>query len=129
MPINLCLFARAPQTRLSPDEESPLHERAVLDKRLRRKVQVAPPALARQLPPLPDNHRRPRTHLRPIPVVTTGRVWVRSGCNGDGTRNIAVQAGTTATSGPRGPDSGHLSRMNQWGTARLVRQPGYPWAG
>ena len=45
------------QDRLSPDEESRLHEGAVLDKNLRRKVHAAPPDLARQLPAPPSNHR------------------------------------------------------------------------
>ena len=45
------------QDRLSPDEESRLHEGGKLDKDLRRKVHPAPPELARQLPPPPRDHR------------------------------------------------------------------------
>jgi Ni/Co efflux regulator RcnB len=45
------------QDRLSADEESRLHEGAVLDKDLRRKVHPAPPDLSRRLPPPPSNHR------------------------------------------------------------------------
>src|ERR1700693_6281005 len=45
------------QDRLSADEESRLHEGAVLDKDLRRKVHPAPPDLARRLPPPPKDHR------------------------------------------------------------------------
>jgi Ni/Co efflux regulator RcnB len=45
------------QDRLSPDEESRLHEGAVMDKDLRRKVHAAPPDLTRNLPPPPSNHR------------------------------------------------------------------------
>src|ERR1700688_3216218 len=45
------------QDRLSSDEESRLHEGAVLDKDLRRKVHPAPPDLARRLPPPPKDPR------------------------------------------------------------------------
>jgi Ni/Co efflux regulator RcnB len=45
------------QDRLSADEESRLHEGAVLDKDLRKKVHPAPPDLARRLPPPPKDHR------------------------------------------------------------------------
>jgi Ni/Co efflux regulator RcnB len=45
------------QDRLSADEESRLHEGAVLDKGLRMKVHPAPPDLSRRLPPPPSNHR------------------------------------------------------------------------
>jgi Ni/Co efflux regulator RcnB len=45
------------QDRLSADEESRLHEGAVLDKGLRRKVHPAPPDLSRRLPPPPSDHR------------------------------------------------------------------------
>jgi hypothetical protein len=45
------------QDRLSPDQESRLHEGAVLDKDLRKRVHPAPPELARQLPPPPPDHR------------------------------------------------------------------------
>ena len=45
------------QDRLSPDEESRLHEGAVLDKNLRRRVHNAPPELTSRLPPPPSNHR------------------------------------------------------------------------
>jgi Ni/Co efflux regulator RcnB len=45
------------QDRLSADEESRLHEGAVLDKGLRRKVHPAPPDLSRRLPPPPSNDR------------------------------------------------------------------------
>ncbi len=45
------------QDRLSPEEESRLHEGTVLDKDMRRKVHSAPRDLARQLPPPPSNHR------------------------------------------------------------------------
>jgi hypothetical protein len=45
------------QDRLSPDEESRLHEGAVLDKNLRRKVHSAPPELTSRLAPPPSNHR------------------------------------------------------------------------
>ena len=45
------------QDRLSPDEESRLHEGAVLDKNLRRKVHPAPADLTSRLPPPPSNHR------------------------------------------------------------------------
>jgi Ni/Co efflux regulator RcnB len=45
------------QDRLSPDEESRLHEGTVLDKNLRRKVHAAPPELTSRLPPPPSNHR------------------------------------------------------------------------
>jgi Ni/Co efflux regulator RcnB len=45
------------QDRLSADQESRLHEGAVLDKDLRRKVHPAPPDLSRRLPPPPSNHR------------------------------------------------------------------------
>src|ERR1700730_6366892 len=45
------------QDRLSPDEESRLHEGAVLDRNLRRKVDAAPPELTRNLPPPPSKRR------------------------------------------------------------------------
>jgi hypothetical protein len=45
------------QDRLSNDEESRLHEGAVLDPDMRRKVHSAPHDLERQLPPAPSNHR------------------------------------------------------------------------
>ena len=45
------------QDRLSADEESRLHEGAVLDQGLRRKVHPAPADLTRQLPPPPSDHR------------------------------------------------------------------------
>jgi Ni/Co efflux regulator RcnB len=45
------------QDRPSADEESRLHEGAVLDKGLRGKVHPAPPDLSRRLPPPPSNHR------------------------------------------------------------------------
>ena len=45
------------EDRLSADEESRLHEGAVLDKNLRRKVHTAPRDLTRQLPPPAHNHR------------------------------------------------------------------------
>ncbi len=45
------------QDRLSADEESRLHERAVLDKGLRKKAHSAPLDLSRRLPPPPSNHR------------------------------------------------------------------------
>jgi Ni/Co efflux regulator RcnB len=45
------------QDRLSADEESRLHEGAVLDKGLRRKVHSAPPDLSRRLPAPASNHR------------------------------------------------------------------------
>jgi Ni/Co efflux regulator RcnB len=45
------------QDRLSADEESRLHEGAVLDKGLRRKVHPAPPDLSHLLPPPPRDHR------------------------------------------------------------------------
>jgi Ni/Co efflux regulator RcnB len=45
------------QDRLSSDQESRLHEGAVLDKELRRRVHSAPPDLYRQLPPPPSRHR------------------------------------------------------------------------
>jgi Ni/Co efflux regulator RcnB len=45
------------QDRLSADEESRLHEGAVLDKDLRRKVHPVPQDLERQLPPPPSSHR------------------------------------------------------------------------
>src|ERR1700693_1521747 len=44
------------EDRLSADEESRLHEGAVLDKDLRRKAHPAPQALTRQLSPPPRNH-------------------------------------------------------------------------
>ena len=45
------------QDRLSPDEESRLHDGAMLDKNLRRKVHPAPPDLTSRLPAPPSNHR------------------------------------------------------------------------
>lgn len=45
------------QDRLSADQESRLHEGAVLDKDLRAKVHPAPPDLSRRLPAPPTNHR------------------------------------------------------------------------
>ena len=45
------------QDRLSADEESRLHEGAVLDKGLRKKVHPVPPDLSRRLPPPPSDHR------------------------------------------------------------------------
>jgi len=45
------------QDQLSADEESRLHEGAVLDKGLQKKVHPAPPDLSRRLPPPPSNHR------------------------------------------------------------------------
>src|ERR1035437_10442235 len=45
------------QDRLSADQESRLHEGAVLDKDMRGKVHPAPRALVRQGPPPPSNHR------------------------------------------------------------------------
>jgi hypothetical protein len=45
------------QDRLSPDEESRLHEGAVLDKNLRKKVHPAPADLTSRLPPPPSDHR------------------------------------------------------------------------
>ena len=45
------------QDRLSADEESRLHEGAVLDKDLRRKVHPAPPDLSRLYPAPPRDHR------------------------------------------------------------------------
>lgn len=45
------------QDRLSSDQESRLHEGAVLDKDMRRHVHPAPPELARQLPPPPSHNR------------------------------------------------------------------------
>lgn len=45
------------QDRLSSDEESRLHEGAVLDSGMRRKVHAAPPDLVRQLAPPPSRHR------------------------------------------------------------------------
>lgn len=45
------------QDKLSSDEESRLHEGAVLDKDMRKKVHSAPPDLARQYPAPPANHR------------------------------------------------------------------------
>jgi Ni/Co efflux regulator RcnB len=45
------------QDRLSPDQESRLHEGAVLDKDMRRNVHPAPPELTRQLPAPPSHHR------------------------------------------------------------------------
>ena len=45
------------QDRLSADQESRLHEGAVLDKDLRGKVHPAPPDLARRLPAPPTDHR------------------------------------------------------------------------
>lgn len=43
--------------RLSPAQESNLHEGAVLDRETRRQVHPAPPELTRQLPPPPVHHR------------------------------------------------------------------------
>jgi hypothetical protein len=43
--------------RLSADEESRLHEGAVLDRNMRRKVHSAPPDLIRSYPAPPPNHR------------------------------------------------------------------------
>ena len=45
------------QDQLSADQESRLHEGAVLDKDLRSKVHPAPRDLYRQLPPPPSKHR------------------------------------------------------------------------
>src|SRR6202521_4107414 len=45
------------QDRLSADEESRLHDGAVLDKDLRKKMHPAPPDLSRRLPPPPSDHR------------------------------------------------------------------------
>ena len=45
------------QDRLSAGKESRLHEGAVLDKDLRRKVHSAPRDLSRRLPPPPSDHR------------------------------------------------------------------------
>ena len=45
------------QDRLSADQESRLHEGAVLDKGLRGKVHPAPPDLSRRLPAPPTDHR------------------------------------------------------------------------
>jgi len=45
------------QDRLSAEQESRLHEGAVLDKDMRRRVHPAPRELERQLPPPPSNHR------------------------------------------------------------------------
>jgi Ni/Co efflux regulator RcnB len=45
------------EDRLSADEESRLHEGAVLDKHLRRKVHAAPSELTHLLPPPAHNHR------------------------------------------------------------------------
>lgn len=45
------------QDRLSAEQESRLHEGAVLDKDMRRRVHPAPRDLERQLPPPPSNHR------------------------------------------------------------------------
>lgn len=45
------------QDRLSPDEESRLHEGAVMGKDLRKKVHPASPDLVRRLPPPPSDHR------------------------------------------------------------------------
>ena len=45
------------QDRLSAAEESRLHEGAVLDKGMRKKVHPAPPDLSRRLPPPPSDHR------------------------------------------------------------------------
>jgi hypothetical protein len=43
--------------RFSADEESRLHEGALLDKNLRRKVHAAPQDLVREYPAPPPNHR------------------------------------------------------------------------
>ena len=43
--------------RLSPAQESNLHEGAVLDRETRKQVHPAPPELTRQLPPPPSHHR------------------------------------------------------------------------
>ena len=45
------------QDRLSSDQESRLHEGAVLDKDLRSRAHSAPQDLYRQLPPPPERHR------------------------------------------------------------------------
>jgi Ni/Co efflux regulator RcnB len=45
------------QDRLSAEQESRLHEGAVLDKDMRKRVHPAPRDLERQLPPPPSNHR------------------------------------------------------------------------
>lgn len=45
------------EDRLSADEESRLHEGAVLDRHLRKKVHSAPRDLTRHLPPPAHNHR------------------------------------------------------------------------
>jgi Ni/Co efflux regulator RcnB len=45
------------EDRLSADEESRLHEGAVLDKNLRKKAHAAPHELTRLLPPPAHNHR------------------------------------------------------------------------
>lgn len=45
------------QDRLSQEQESRLHEGAVLDRDLRRQVHPTPPDLYRQLPPPPNRHR------------------------------------------------------------------------
>ncbi len=45
------------EDRLSADEEARLHEGAVLDRHLRRKVHAAPRELVSLLPPAPHHHR------------------------------------------------------------------------
>jgi Ni/Co efflux regulator RcnB len=45
------------EDRLSADQESRLHEGAVLDKDMRRHVHPAPPELTSQLPPPPSHNR------------------------------------------------------------------------
>jgi len=43
--------------KLSPSQESNLHEGGMLDRETRRQVHPAPPELTRQLPPPPVHHR------------------------------------------------------------------------
>jgi Ni/Co efflux regulator RcnB len=45
------------QDRLSAEQESRLHEGAVLDKDMRKRVHPVPPDLVRQMPPPPSQHR------------------------------------------------------------------------
>lgn len=45
------------QDRLSADEESRMHEGAVLDRNMRKKAHPIPEDLGRQLPPPPSDHR------------------------------------------------------------------------
>jgi Ni/Co efflux regulator RcnB len=45
------------EDRFTPEQESRLHEGAVLDRDMRRQMHPAPPELARQLPPPPSHHR------------------------------------------------------------------------